>query len=93
VLNLVTNPVGAFLPPARRRERLDTRAGTGRYGILFDHLFTITNMPISRFLQHLDERGQTETYLARWSSVSSGRGGQGDVPYHALGGRAAGGGH
>ena len=32
---------------------------------MFDRLFTITNMPISRFLEHLDEKGQTEAYLAR----------------------------
>src|SRR6185503_955412 len=66
VLNLVTNPVGAFLPPDQQAAERDwKRELKRRYGIVFDHLFTITNMPISRFLEHLEERGQTEAYLAR----------------------------
>jgi radical SAM/Cys-rich protein len=66
VLNLVTNPVGAFLPPDQRAAERDwKRELERRYGIVFDRLFTITNMPISRFLEHLDEKGQTEAYLAR----------------------------
>ncbi|MGH7512094.1 MAG: arsenosugar biosynthesis radical SAM (seleno)protein ArsS [Gemmatimonadales bacterium] len=66
VLNLVTNPVGAFLPPDQRAAERDwKRELERRHGIMFDRLFTITNMPISRFLEHLEEKGQTETYLAR----------------------------
>jgi radical SAM/Cys-rich protein len=66
VLNLVTNPVGAFLPPDQRAAERDwKRELERRYGIVFDRLFTITNMPISRFLEHLEEKGQTEAYLAR----------------------------
>jgi radical SAM/Cys-rich protein len=66
VLNLVTNPVGAFLPPDQHAAERDwKRELQRRYGIVFDRLFTITNMPISRFLEHLEERGQTEAYLAR----------------------------
>jgi radical SAM/Cys-rich protein len=66
VLNLVTNPVGAYLPPDQRAAERDwKRELERRHGIVFDHLFTITNMPISRFLEHLDEKGQTEAYLAR----------------------------
>jgi radical SAM/Cys-rich protein len=66
VLNLVTNPVGAFLPPDQRAAERDwKRELERRHGIVFDRLFTITNMPISRFLEHLEEKGQTETYLAR----------------------------
>jgi radical SAM/Cys-rich protein len=33
--------------------------------VVFDRLFTITNMPISRFLEHLDAKGQAEVYLDR----------------------------
>jgi len=66
VLNLVTNPVGAFLPPDQRAAERDwKRELERRHGILFDRLFTITNMPISRFLGYLEEREQTEAYLAR----------------------------
>jgi radical SAM/Cys-rich protein len=66
VLNLVTNPVGAFLPPDQRAAERDwKRELARRYGIVFDRLFTITNMPISRFLEHLDEKGQAEAYLTR----------------------------
>jgi radical SAM/Cys-rich protein len=66
VLNLVTNPVGAFLPPDQRAAERDwKRELERRYGIVFDRLYTITNMPISRFLEHLDEKGQAEAYLAR----------------------------
>ena len=66
VLNLVTNPVGAFLPQAQAAAERDWRRELERrYGIVFSHLYTIANMPISRFLEHLDEKGQTEAYLAR----------------------------
>ena len=66
VLNLVTNPVGAFLPPDQRAAERDwKRELERRHGIVFDRLFTLTNMPISRFLEHLEEKGQTEAYLAR----------------------------
>jgi radical SAM/Cys-rich protein len=65
-LNLVTNPVGAFLPPDQPAAERDwKRELERRHGIVFDRLFTITNMPISRFLEHLEERGQTEAYLTR----------------------------
>ncbi|MEO6056439.1 MAG: arsenosugar biosynthesis radical SAM (seleno)protein ArsS [Gemmatimonadales bacterium] len=66
VLNLVTNPVGAFLPPDQHAAERDwKRELERRHGIVFDRLFTITNMPISRFLDHLDEKHQTEAYLAK----------------------------
>jgi radical SAM/Cys-rich protein len=66
LLNLVTNPVGAFLPPAQASAERDwKRELERRHGIVFNRLFTITNMPISRFLQHLDEKHQTEAYLER----------------------------
>ena len=64
-LNLVANPVGTFLPgnqgalEARWKKEM-----MRRYGIAFDRLYTITNMPISRFLEFLDERGKVEEYLS-----------------------------
>jgi radical SAM/Cys-rich protein len=66
VLNLVTNPVGAFLPPDQQAAERDwKRELEQRHGIVFNRLFTITNMPISRFLQHLEDKGQTGEYVAR----------------------------
>ena len=52
MLNLVTNPVGAFLPAAQAAlERDWKRELQRRYGVSFNRLFTITNMPISRYLR------------------------------------------
>jgi radical SAM/Cys-rich protein len=66
VLNLVTNPVGAFLPPAQGAAEREWRQRLARsHGIVFNNLYTITNMPISRFLEYLDSRGQAEAYLTR----------------------------
>jgi radical SAM/Cys-rich protein len=65
-LNLVTNPVGMFLPAGQKElQVLWKRELMRRFGIEFDNLYTITNMPISRFLEFLDERGKTEEYLTR----------------------------
>jgi radical SAM/Cys-rich protein len=64
VLNLVTNPVGTFLSGDQRALEVRWKAEMRRrYGIEFDRLYTITNMPISRFLEFLEERGKTEEYL------------------------------
>lgn len=66
VLNLVTNPVGTYLPGDQQAlERDWKRELKRRHDIDFDRLFTITNMPISRFLNFLEERGRTEEYLTR----------------------------
>lgn len=69
-LNLVYNPVGAFLPPkqhaveAQFKKELRTR-----YGIEFNRLYTITNMPISRFLEFLIESGNYEQYMTRLANA------------------------
>lgn len=64
VLDLVANPVGAFLPPAQGDLERDTREFLeSQHGVVFDHLFTITNMPIARFAEWLDRAGLYETYL------------------------------
>jgi radical SAM/Cys-rich protein len=65
-LNLVANPVGTFLPGNQRElEAMWKRELKRKFGIVFDHLFTITNMPIARFLEFLDMKGQTAEYLTR----------------------------
>jgi radical SAM/Cys-rich protein len=63
-LNLVYNPGGPFLPPAQvglqqayKKELMDN------YGITFNELLTITNMPISRFGSMLLSKGQFDDYM------------------------------
>lgn len=49
-LDLVYNPVGAYLPPAQQALEADYKRMLGdNYGVQFNRLLTITNMPISRF--------------------------------------------
>ncbi len=63
-LNLVHNPVGAFLPGQQHSlERDYRRELADRHGVVFDHLYTITNMPISRFLDFLERSGNLADYL------------------------------
>jgi len=66
VLTLVTNPVGAFLPPAQAAQEGLFRDHLRRdHGVVFNRLHTITNMPISRFLEFLLESGNYEGYMRR----------------------------
>jgi radical SAM/Cys-rich protein len=66
VLDLVANPVGAFLPPAQEDLARDTREWLlDHHGVVFDSLFTITNMPISRFADWLRRAGTYEAYMSR----------------------------
>lgn len=63
-LNLVYNPAGAFLPPAQEALEADFRRELRRrWGIEFHHLYTITNMPISRFLEFLLRTGNYDRYI------------------------------
>jgi radical SAM/Cys-rich protein len=65
-LNLVYNPVGAFLPPAQGAiERDFRRELLSRHGVTFDRLYTITNMPIKRFLEYLRRSGNEERYMRK----------------------------
>ena len=65
-LNLAYNPAGAFLPPSQRSIETDFRHELDRrYGITFNSLFTITNMPISRFLEYLQRSGNYERYMEK----------------------------
>lgn len=63
-LNLVFNPLGPSLPPPQEQLEADYRRELGsRYGVVFNRLYTITNMPISRFLDDLLTSGRYEAYL------------------------------
>jgi len=63
-LALVHNPVGAFLPAGQASlERDYRRELLTRHGVSFDRLYTITNMPISRFLEYLERSGNLQRYM------------------------------
>jgi radical SAM/Cys-rich protein len=64
LLNLVTNPVGAFLPASQAAlERDWKRELARRFGISFNRLYAITNMPISRYLEFLVASGNLQAYM------------------------------
>jgi len=65
-LNLIYNPVGAFLPPKQEAiEAQFKRELERQHGVVFNQLYTITNMPISRFLEFLLQTGNYEGYVER----------------------------
>ena len=64
VLDLVYNPQGPVLPPAQAALEQDYRKYLGeRYGIAFNRLYVLTNMPIQRFGSMLISKGQFEHYM------------------------------
>jgi radical SAM/Cys-rich protein len=66
ILNLVYNPTGAFLPPEQTAIEADFRRELkARYGVYFNDLYTITNMPIARFLDYLRRSGNEERYMTK----------------------------
>ncbi len=66
ILNLVYNPAGAFLPPSQSALELEYKeALLKNYGIHFNKLFTITNLPVSRFLDYLLKSGNYEMYMEK----------------------------
>ena len=63
-LNLVYNPVGLHLPPAQGPLEADyKRELQQRFGLVFNRLYTITNMPISRFGGMLLAKGLYDKYM------------------------------
>ena len=65
VLNLVYNPLGPNLPPDQRElEEAYKDQLFSRFGIRFNQLYTITNMPINRFLNDLYAQGKYEAYMS-----------------------------
>jgi radical SAM/Cys-rich protein len=64
-LDLVYNPVGGSLPPPQRELEAQYRDQLGRnFGIVFDRLLTITNMPIARFANQLSVAGNHSAYMS-----------------------------
>lgn len=65
-LNLVYNPNGAYLPPPQSSIETDyRRVLLNQYGISFNNLYTITNVPVGRFLTFLNESGNLQRYVRR----------------------------
>lgn len=65
-LNLVYNPVGPFLPNAQADlEKQYKKELESKYGVTFNQLFTITNMPIHRFKDQLIRMEQYDDYMTK----------------------------
>lgn len=63
MLNLVYNPAGAALPPSQTQLQADYKKRLGELDIVFNQLFTITNMPIKRFGSTLVSKGGFAAYM------------------------------
>jgi radical SAM/Cys-rich protein len=64
VLNLVYNPVGPHLPPPQDKLEQDyKRILNDQFGIVFNHLYCLSNMPITRYETHLRLRGEYDRYM------------------------------
>jgi radical SAM/Cys-rich protein len=63
-LHLVYNPVGAFLPPSQDELEVDYKRELKKYfGIVFNNLYALTNLPIGRFASYLRHNGKLEEYM------------------------------
>src|SRR5437868_1736307 len=63
-LHLVYNPVGPFLPPPQAELEADfKRELSAHFGIVFNKLYTITNLPIARFASYLRHNNKLEDYM------------------------------
>jgi radical SAM/Cys-rich protein len=66
ILDLVYNPSGAFLPGNQEQLQRDFKIELkNHFNVDFNSLFTITNIPISRFLDFLIESGNYEDYMEK----------------------------
>jgi radical SAM/Cys-rich protein len=63
-LTLMSNPVGAFLANGQARLEQEWKAGLLKHqGVTFDRLITLNNMPISRYLEWLEQSGNLQGYM------------------------------
>ena len=70
VLNLVYNPVGHYLPPEQTALEKEYKTELqAKFGIQFNQLFTITNMPIKRFREDLERAQKYEEYMETLSAA------------------------
>lgn len=65
-LNLVVNPVGAFIPSSQKQTEekfhLDLKK---KWGVVFNHLYAFANAPLGRFRRWLDQSGNLENYMQK----------------------------
>jgi len=65
ILNLVYNPQGPSLPPPQEALEADYKRELGsKFGVEFNHLFTLANMPIQRFGSTLVSKGEFDRYMS-----------------------------
>ncbi len=70
LLNLVYNPAGAFLPPSQPQLEKEFKEQLQQHhGIVFNQLYAITNMPISRYLDYLLQSGNYEKYMEKLTAA------------------------
>jgi radical SAM/Cys-rich protein len=63
-LTLMSNPVGAFLASSQTKMEQEWKTGLMKHhGVRFDRLIALNNMPISRYLEWLEQSGNLQTYL------------------------------
>ena len=63
LLNLVYNPMGPYLPPSQEMLESDYKRELAKYDVAFNHLYTLTNMPIARFGSTLVSTNQFNDYM------------------------------
>lgn len=72
VLNLMYNPGGAFLPPSQATLEKDYKQQLQKdFSIQFNHLYTLTNMPIMRFGSTLVSKGEFNNYMGLLKAAHS----------------------
>lgn len=63
-LNLVYNPNGNFLPPEQKQLEVDYKNRLLEdFGIIFNNLYTITNIPLKRYAHYLKREGLFDEYM------------------------------
>ncbi|MPZ78567.1 MAG: radical SAM/Cys-rich domain protein [Deltaproteobacteria bacterium] len=73
ILNLVYNPVGAHLPPPQEKlEQEYKKILAEQFGIVFNQLYCLSNMPITRYATHLKLRGEYDRYMELLESSFNG---------------------
>ena len=64
ILTLMSNPVGAFLSSSQAQLENEWKIGLEKnFGVQFDRLITLNNMPISRYLEWLETSGNLQAYM------------------------------
>ena len=63
-LHLIYNPVGAFLPPPQAELEVDYKRELKKhFGVVFNNLYTLTNLPIGRFASYLRRNNKLDEYM------------------------------